>query len=158
MNNVKEFAGFSVAAALSYFAPLSDVFFAILILFAGNFAWGLISGILVNRERFIFKKAMTCILEIAAFYSILMAVFFVGDHMDQKQEATQAVSTITYALIYFYLVNILKNVTNVFPGSKTFKFLYYLASVEFLKKIPYLEKYQKHERKADKTCTKSAEG
>jgi hypothetical protein len=55
--------------------------------------------------------------------------------------ALQAVSTITYALIYFYAVNIFKNLRQLFSGSKAITFIHYLISVEVLQKLPHLNRF-----------------
>ena len=51
-----------------------------------------------------------------------------------------------YALIYFYGVNILKNLNRIFPKNRYIDFLYYVLSFEMIKKIPYLENYKQKQK------------
>jgi multisubunit Na+/H+ antiporter MnhB subunit len=72
-------------------------------------------------------------------------IYWVGEHKGNPDGALQCVSFVTYSVIYFYSVNILRNVKSLLPsgtlGRRVISFLYYVVSVEFVKKIPYLATY-----------------
>ena len=55
----------SVAA---YLNPISGDIKSLIALFAVNFLFGLLAGLLVHNESFSFKKAFRCILEAMAFF------------------------------------------------------------------------------------------
>ena len=75
---------------------------------------------------------------------LIAFVLIIGDKIDNHEGAMSAISIIVYALIYFYGVNTLKNLTRIFPKSKLFDFLYYVLSFEVIKNLPYLENYRNH--------------
>lgn len=135
MQNIKSFTAVSLAAILAYFQPIHSVLVSITCLFLINFIFGLVTGIATNKERFNFRKAFDCISEISVFLVILSVIFFIGDHLGANGEAMQAVSTITYTLIYFYSVNILRNLQLLLPWSKSIAALHKIFSIEVLPRI-----------------------
>ena len=52
-----------------------------------------------------------------------------------------------YAVIYFYSVNVFRNLAKLFPDSRTLKFLYYVLSFEVLRKLPFLKRFEEQEEK-----------
>ena len=140
MQTSKSFIAVSLATILSYFQPIQSILTAILWLFVLNFLFGLVAGIVANKENFSFRKAFTCISEVSVFLVILSTIFFIGDHLGARGGAMQAISTITYALLYFYSVNILKNLKLLFPASKGLIWIYNLLSIELIAKLPRLNK------------------
>jgi hypothetical protein len=141
MEKIKSFAVVSIAAILAYFEPIQSVLAAVTWLFVLNFLFGLLAGVIAQKESFNFRKAFVCVSEASVFLLILAVVFYIGDHIGVRTGALQAVSTITYALIYFYAVNIFKNLRQLFPGSKAIAFIHYLISVEVLQKLPHLNRF-----------------
>jgi len=135
MEKIKSFTTVSIAAILAYFEPIQDVLVAVTWLFILNFMFGLLAGVIAHKEQFNFRKAFVCVSEASVFLLLLAVVFYIGDHIGARAGAMQAVSTITYALIYFYSVNIFKNLRLLFPGSKAMAFIHFLISVEVLQKF-----------------------
>lgn len=117
-----------------------------MIIFAANFFTGLFAGVLVQHEGFIFRKAFKCISEAAVISGLMAMILFVGDNIDNHDGAMSAISLAVYALIYFYGVNILKNLNRIFPKNRYIDFLYYVLSFEMIKKIPYLENYKQKQK------------
>jgi len=145
MESIKSFISISLAAMLAYFQPIHSVLSAISLLFVLNFLFGLMAGVIANREGFDFKKAFRCITEASVLLFILASVFYIGDHAGAKGETLQAISTIAYALIYFYSVNIFKNLVQLLPKSKPIAFIYNTISIGLIAKIPYLTNFLKKE-------------
>ena len=145
MESIKSLTAVSLAALLAYFEPVHNVLAAVLLLFALNFLFGLLAGVVTNKEKFSFRKSFACIREVSVFLLLLTAVFFVGDHLGARGESLQAVSTIAYALAYFYAVNICRNLRELFPQSKAISYLYYLLSIEVLTKLSLLNNFLKTE-------------
>lgn len=75
----------------------------------------------------------------------MSSIFFVGEKIGNPSGAMQCITGIVYALIYFYSVNILRNIKGIFPHSRLIAFLYMVVSVEFVKKIPYLTMFTEKE-------------
>lgn len=144
-DNIKNLIVGTGTILVAYFAPIQDMIFCIFFVFLLNFMTGLISGIRISNEKFNLRKFFRCIIESLVYYSLVAAIFVVGDHMDNKEGALQCITGITYAIIYFYTVNGLRNLHLLMPQSKGLGFIYYVVSLEGVKRIPYLENYMKKE-------------
>ena len=125
-----------------YFSPLRNIVFVIFFVFLLNCLFGLVAGVGVEGEKFNLKKFFRCILETLVFYVIVLSIYLVGEKMGNEQGALQCISGVVYAVIYFYAVNILRNIHTVFPDNRWVKFLFYVLSFEIIKKIPYLQQFQ----------------
>ena len=144
---------------LAYFRPLGDEVFILAMVFVCNFFVGLITAICVEGDRFRFKKAWRCISEITVFFAMSLFIFCFGEKKGWNVGATQCVSFLTYIITWFYGQNILRNLRHLFrEGTAAYSvvsFLYYVLSVEFIKKIPYLQEWvkQNHLELKDETTT-----
>lgn len=126
---------------IGYFAPLKQIAFVICFIFFLNCLFGLVAGIGVEGEKFSLKKWFRCLLETMVFYVIVLSIYLVGEKMGNPSGAIQCISGVTYAIIYFYTVNILRNAHKILPTSNVIKFLFYVMSFEVIKKIPHLQQY-----------------
>lgn len=131
--------------------PIAGDVYSLVIIFALNFLFGLLNGLIVKGESFQFKKAWRCILEAAMFFVLVASIFSIGKLKDAESGAIQCVSYVVYSVIYFYAVNVLKNAKGLFKPSsaarKVLNWIYYVISVEFVKKIPGLVDYFDSKRK-----------
>ena len=127
---------------IGYFSPLGDIVFVIFFVFLLNCIFGLVAGVGVEGERFNLKKFFRCIMETFVFYIIVLSIYVVGEKMGNEPGALQCLSGVVSAIIYFYAVNILRNIHTLFPKNKWVKFLFYVLSFEIIKKIPYLQQFQ----------------
>lgn len=138
-----------VTGIAAYLSPISGDIKSLIALFAINFLFGLLAGLLVNNETFSFKKAFRCVLEAMAFFVLISAIYYIGEQKGNPDGALQCVSFVTYSVFYFYGVNVLRNWKLLCrKGSATYKcvsFIYYIVSVEFIKSVPFLENYKKTE-------------
>ena len=128
----------------AFLHPISGDVYSLLLVFLVNFLCGLIAAY-CKGEKFDFKKAFRCVTEAAMFFFLIASIFAVGKFKGNESGALQCVSFVVYAVTYFYSVNVLRNLQNIFkPGTAAYsavKFLYYIISVEFVKNIPYLQDY-----------------
>lgn len=142
LDKVKAFLVAIVAEIWAYLHPLGDEIFILAMIFIINFFAGLIVDIVVNNGTFQFKKAWRCIVEVTVFFLMVVVIYTYGEKKGWNDGALQCVSFLTYVITYFYSLNILKNMKLLFKTHtiawKVFSFLYYVMSVEFIKKIPYL--------------------
>lgn len=143
---VKNLCATLFSVALAYFAPIQEKVFVIFFLFLVNCIVGMLAGFVADGERFSLRKFAKCISESVAFYFLVVCLFVVGRNMDNMEGAMQAIGGVIYAIFYFYSVNVLRNLVAIFPSSLTLKFLYYLMSFEFVKRIPMLQKFQEYHR------------
>lgn len=141
MDNIRSLVGCIVSAVFAYFAPVESIFLGVAWVFVVNFVFGLLNGIVVKNEIFSFRKAFSCFVEAMVLYVLMSTIFLVGDRVGNQDGAMQCITAVVYALIYFYAVNILRNIKGLFPGNKTIRFLYWILSVEFVKEIPFVGEY-----------------
>lgn len=142
-----------VSAAAAYLHPIYGEVHTILTVLAVNFFVGLLVGLFVNNEGFQFRKAWRCVVEATAFFALVCFIYYTGDHKGTPESATQCVSFVTYAVMYFYTTNILRNMCTLLPdgtvGHRCASFLYFVVSVEFIKKIPFLADYFNQEKEKE---------
>jgi len=138
------FAGLFTGLA-AYLHPLSGELTSLLAVFSLNFFIGLLAGLIIERESWKWSKAFKCVVEATVFLLLISAIYYIGEQKGNPSGALQCVSFVTYSIFYFYGINVLRNLRNLLPegslGYKVISFLYYVASVEFVKKIPYLTAY-----------------
>lgn len=133
-----------VLAITAYLKPIEGELTALFLVFLLNFAFGYISG-MVKGEDFSLKKAVVCIGHATVFFVLCAAVYIIGREKGQMEGAVQCVSFITYVVIYFYGLNVLRNCKKIFVRGTTpwnvVAFLYYILRFKFIEKIPYLSDY-----------------
>ena len=149
MEKIQCFFATLLSGLMAYFHPLQGEMEALLTLFIVNFFAGLFAGLLTNNESFSFRKAWKCVIECTTFVLLIACIYFIGEHKGEPDGALWCVSAVTYGVIYFYSCNILKNLRAMFRnGTSAYKavsFIYYLLTVEFVKKIPYVNNYLNNE-------------
>lgn len=140
MENIKNVITISISAVLAYFQPIYSVLIVIMAILGSNFIFGLLSGIIADKENFDNKKAFYCFFEGMVLFGLIAFIYFIGEKME-TESIVQCISVITYALIWFYGVNILKNLKKLFPTNQFISFLYYVLSIEFVNHVPFLDKF-----------------
>lgn len=147
-----------IGALFAYLHPISNEMQFLLVVFVGNFFAGLIADIVVNNKGFSFRKAWKCVKEATLFFALMCFIYVCGERKGEQEGALYCISVVNYAVLYYYGCNILRNIklflkTDTLPY-KIFSFLYYIVSVEWIKKVPYLENYleaRKNEKKTPET-------
>lgn len=140
------------SAIMAFLEPLAGDLEAMLILFATNAVFGIIADI-VDGRKWDKRKIRMAFVEALLFFLFVFLIFSIGNLKGNMDGALQCVSFVSYSLIYYYGTNICRNMMNVLPdestGHKCFAFIYYLLSVEFIKKIPFLAQYFKGKSAVD---------
>lgn len=144
-STVKSFLVSLLTGLAAYLHPLQGDMYSLMSVFVLNFLFGLLAGLLANSESFEFRKAWKCISEATIFFVMVCAIYFIGEHKGNPDGALQCVSFVTYSILYFYTVNILRNLKQLLPnnsvGYKVVAWLHWVVSVEFVKNIPHLKEY-----------------
>lgn len=152
MGEIKGFFVASWAAVMSFFMPIGDFMLAMIILFIVNFSFGLIADI-VNGGSWQNKKAMKFFGQSTLFFVLMLSVLAVGDKLHDHEEAISGVKYFCSMATYFFAVNISRNWKLTAPqGSVWYRiasFCYYVLSVQFIEKIPYLKKFAEKEEKQE---------
>lgn len=145
INQVKDMLVGIVLAVLAYLKPIEGELWSLFLIFFLNFIFGYLSGMIANGEEWDNKKALRCVGEATVFFLLCMAIFVIGKTKGQIDGALQCVSFVTYVVIYFYGVNILRNCKKIFKEQSTpwmvVSFLYYVLRFKFIERIPYLSDY-----------------
>lgn len=133
-----------ILAIIAYLEPIEGELQTLFLVFFLNFLFGYLSG-MVKGEDFSLKKALVCIGHAAIFFVLCGAVYVVGRLKGQMDGAVQCVSFITYLIIYFYGLNILRNIKKIFkentPPWHVANTLYFVLRFKFIEHIPYLSDY-----------------
>lgn len=145
MSRVEDILIGVILAIIAFLKPIEGELWTLFVIFLTNFIFGYLSGMIANGEEWDNKKALRCIGEAAVFFMLCMAVFVIGKLKDQMTGAVQCVSLITYVVIYFYGLNVLRNCKKIFkestPPWHVVSFLYYVLRLKFVEKIPFLSSY-----------------
>lgn len=140
-----------LSAVCSFFAPITDYVFALTIVFMFDFLAGLISSILVNNEKFKLSKFRRCLIDIMVYFIIITSIYAVGEFTHKPDGAIQCASGIMFVIIYYYAVNIFRNLTFLMPNNQPINFIYYVLSLEILNNYPILKRFNEiKDKKEDK--------
>jgi predicted membrane-bound spermidine synthase len=134
------------SSVIFYFAPIHGLILALTIAFFISFMLGVLTGIFKQGERLEPKKGFSAIYELAMYFVLIAALFVIGDRMENSEWICELLRAITWGMIYFYVTNWTKNLKRLFPGSRGFSFLHFILGLEFLKKVPILERFVEHEK------------
>lgn len=140
-------------AILAYLEPIEGELKTLFLIFFLNFLFGYLSG-MVKGEDFSLKKALVCVGHATIFFVLCAAVLAVGKFKGQMAGAVQCVSFITYLIIYFYGLNILRNLKKIFKEGTApwhvVNTLYYILRFKFIENIPYLKEYLDTQKEVQK--------
>lgn len=134
-----------VLAVLAYLKPIEGELTSLMIIFFLNFVFGYLSDMIANGQDFSLKKAVVCIGHATAFFVLCAAVYIIGRLKGQMSGSIQCVSFISYLVLWFYGLNILRNLKLIFkqgtPPWYVVSVLYYILRFKFVDKVPYLASY-----------------
>ena len=134
-----------VLSVLAYLRPIEGELWSLFLIFFLNFLFGYLSGMIANGEEWNNKKALRCVGEATVFFVLCTAVYAIGRLKGQMTGAIQCVSFVTYVVIYFYGLNVLRNCKKIFKQDTApwhvVSWLYYVLRFKFIEKIPFLSDY-----------------
>lgn len=146
--DIKALAVSIFSAIMAFLYPISGDLYSMLLLFGGNFIFGLIAEY-SNGGNWKKEKFWQAIKEALIFFAIVFFIYGIGYVKEQMDVAQQCVSFVSWSLIYYYGTNIARNLKETFPKESTAymcaAWLYYILSVEFIKNMPYLRNFLKGE-------------
>ena len=134
-----------VLSVLAYLKPIEGELWSLFLIFFVNFVFGYLSGMIANGEEWNNKKALRCVGEATVFFVLCTAIYAIGRFKGQMGGAVQCVSFVTYVVIYFYSLNVLRNCKNIFRAKTApwhvVSWIYYVLRFKFIEKIPFLSDY-----------------
>ena len=141
-----------IGAILTMLAPIQNFMYAMVLLFALNFIFGIVAA-RVNREGWKTKKALMFFVYCAIFFVTACAVFIIGHFMGEHQQAITVVKILCYLAVYVFGTNIFRNLCLIVPPNSTwyklFDLCYYMLSVKFVEKFPFIKKRQEEQQTAN---------
>jgi magnesium-transporting ATPase (P-type) len=137
----------AVSCLLAYLQPIHSVMFALFFIFFFDMIIGILTDLTVNKKSLSSKKFMFACLSFAIYITIIAMIYVVGERMNDLNEALFIDKFITYAFVYFYIVNSLKNLRKLLPRSRGIAFLEFIVGLEFVKRITSLGEFLKEESK-----------
>ena len=139
-----------IIATLAYLEPINGELQTLFLVFFLTFLFGYLS---VKGEDFDLKKALVCVLHATIFFVLCAAVYIVGRLKGQMSGAIQCVSFITYLIIYFYGLNILRNCKKIFKEKtapwQVVNALYFILRFKFIEHVPFLKDYIDSQNKTE---------
>lgn len=138
-----------LSAVFAFLKPIGNDLTIMLLLFAANAFFGVVADI-CQGEGWNKKKFQQAFIECLLFFTFVCLIFIIGYLKHNMAGALQCVSFVSYSLIYYYGTNICRNMMQILPdfsiGHKAFAFIYSVLSVEFVKNVPFLSEYLKHNK------------
>ena len=120
---------------ISVISPIRIAVWVLLVFFTVNFFVGYKSDIQINKRDFSLKKAFDGVKQLILYYALIFIVNMALGLYEETNLAESATKFMTWIVSYWYLVNILRNARDVFPGNETLKFLYDLLTVQVLEML-----------------------
>jgi len=129
----------------AYMEPIQRAMFVLLFIFISDMLIAIFTDIAINRNRFNPKKFLTAFFYVAIYLCIIGGIYIVGERMEDTEPALFIDKIITYIFIYFYVINIFKNLRTIAPDNKPIAFIEYTIGLEFMKRIPNLDEWMRRE-------------
>jgi hypothetical protein len=130
---------FSLIASL--INPINDFMLAIMVLATMNIVMGALAD-----SSWSFRKAFKAFIYLGGYLLVLLLSVLLGRLMHiPESEIVSFCSWITWVMIWFYVVNILRNWNVRQPENKIIAFLYWAASFKMVEKIKLLKEFNEKE-------------
>jgi len=135
---MKPFFLFAVTGIVSVFSPLHDVFLALIMSFIFNIVTGIIADVHVNKEDFKIKKAFEAIVHLTFYVALVLFIHNIAVNLGDLEAGRIGVKWATYIVVYFYLTNILRNASLVYPKNAAITFMYMVLTTQIFAKLKEL--------------------
>lgn len=137
-----------IGLVTSLFSPILDFMMAMLILLTTNLVFGMASA-RVKGEEWSWKKALMFFVFCGGLFAVFAVMFAVGHFLHNDAEAILCVKYGCFIATWVFGTNILRNWRSMLrPGTATYKFvdiMYYILTVQFVEKMPFVKKWQEKE-------------
>jgi len=120
---------------LSIFTPIKVPIIVMLFFFTLNFFIGFKNDQFVHGRDFSLKKAIGGCILFGLFFALIFIVNMALSLYNEMELAETASKFLSWIFCYWYLVNIIRNSIEIFPESRSLKFLYSLLTVQILDMI-----------------------
>lgn len=127
-----------------YFAPVTDYWWSVSIIWVINFAFGVASGVILSHEHIDRKKAGIAVLELLLFLVVTAAFLVVGRLMGKEDSTMKGLNIVTWSFIWYFTQGLMKNWSRLFPRLWPIRYIYYLLSFECAKYLPRWKEFNKN--------------
>ncbi|MDR0829733.1 MAG: hypothetical protein LBN95_06440 [Prevotellaceae bacterium] len=117
----------------------------LVLLFFVNILLGIVADVVINGNKFNFKKFMYACVEVGIYILIVCGIAVIAHIKGEIQLGDYALNALSWLFIYAYGTNIFKNLHKILPNSLVISYIYYVISFEIIKKIPFFNNFQKSE-------------
>ena len=139
---IKWLGGALLSLITSLVIPIHDFLVAIMVLATLNIIMGAIADYIWS-----FTKAFKAFIYLGGYLLLLILAVLVGRLMHlTESDIVNFTSWVTWVMIWFYVVNILRNWNIRQPENKVISFLYWVASFKVTEKIRFLQEFNDKEK------------
>lgn len=115
-------------AIASVFTPVQNILILLFIAFIFNIFTGIVADIRVNKKSFNMKKAFDAITQLMFWAALIIFLDYGSKLLNEVSLGVTAIKWVTYIVVYFYLTNIFRNASLVYPHNQAIKFIHELLS------------------------------
>lgn len=135
LDKAKQVLWLVITMLASVLTPVQNVLLLLFLAFVFNFLSGLAADVHVNKKGFDLKKAFTAIKQLLFYFALVVFIDFGSRLMNDLSISEYGVKWITYIVVYFYLTNIFRNATIVYPKNEAIKFMYDVLTTEIFQML-----------------------
>ena len=134
--------GAFISLVSSLMNPINDFMFAIMVLATINIVMGALAD-----TYWSFKKAFKAFIYLGGYLSLLILSVLVAKLMHlPESDIISFDSWLTWVMIWFYIVNILRNWGIRQPDNRVIAFFYWVVSFKVIEKIKFLKEFNENEK------------
>lgn len=124
-----------VTTLFTIYMQLEDVYILIFFAFVANIAAGIYTDVNVNNKPFKIDKAFEAFKHFGFYVFLVYFIYSTGVRTKDEYIQVLGVKWTTLIVIYFYITNILRNGTLIWPDNKTIAFLYLVFSTQIFDRL-----------------------
>jgi len=119
----------------SLFSPIQDVLQVLLMAFLFNIFAGIATDSNINKTRFCLKKAFESFKQLLFYVILIYFIHNIFDSLGNDEWGHVGIKWITMTVVYFYMTNILRNTSLLFPKNKAIEFIYIVLTTRIFEKL-----------------------
>ena len=135
VSSVKSFILLLFTTLASIYVPLQEIFGIMLFAFIGNIFVGMYTDVNVNNNRFNIKKFFDAVKHFGFYLFLVVFVHKAGISLHDTEISEQGVKWVTIIVLYYYITNIVRNGTIIWPTNKTLEFIYLILTTKIFNKL-----------------------
>lgn len=148
---LKEIGLIILTFIVSVITPIQHILLLLLFASTVNIIFGIRADKVDKNRPFSMKKAMQSFEQLILYFLIVIMIFVTFKYLGDENIGELAMKWLTYILIYFYSINILRNAEILHPKNKAIPFLKLVLTTEVFYRINgILGLFKKNKKDDDK--------